>query len=76
MTPYERTIEFLNDMGIVYKETIHEPNPSYSYKSRYVKVVGYKNNDKDIFGEIYNASLTFVFSINGDELLMIMTSGD
>lgn len=76
MTPYERTIQFLNDMELRYTEEVRDPSPSYPYKRKFVEVVGYKNNEKDIFGEIYNAGLTFIFSINGDELLMIMTSGD
>ena len=60
----------------IYTEEVRGPSPSYSYKRKFVEVVGYKNNEKNIFVEIYNASLTFIFSINGDELLMIMTSGD
>ena len=48
----------------IYTEEVRDPSPSYPYKRKFVEVVGYKNNEKDIFGEIYNAGLTFIFSIH------------
>ena len=46
MTPYERTIQFLNDMELIYIEEVRDPSSSYSYKRKFVEVVGYKNNEK------------------------------
>ena len=76
MTPYERTIQFLNDMNIKYEETINEPCPSYPYKSRYIEIIGYTTNEKDIFCGVYNGGVAIIFSLNGCDLLGIIPSGE
>ena len=76
MTPYERTIQFLNDMGIKYEECINEACLSYPYKSRYVEMIGYTSNEKDIFCGTYNGGVSIIFSLNGCDLLGIMPTGE
>ena len=31
MTPYERTIQFLNDMELIYTEEVRGPSPSHTH---------------------------------------------
>lgn len=63
-------------MRIKYEECINEACLSYPYKSRYVEIIGYTSNEKDIFCGTYNGGVSIIFSLNGCDLLGIMPTGE